>query len=237
MMILSLTVCLLFDMLNNNMDIKYLGHSSFRITCSTASIVTDPFSQKMVGIKYPKVEADIVTVSHNHEDHNKSELVGGNPLILDIPGEYEKQNVRITGFDVYHDEKEGTVRGKNILFKFEMDELSVLHCGDLGHTLTNEMIEEIGEVDILLIPIGGFFTIGPSEAVMVVREIEPKIVIPMHYNHSGLNQEEFSHLTSLPEFVSAMGASDIEPLAKYSVKKSDLELMDGVKLVELVITG
>lgn len=232
-----MTVCVKFVMLTTIMDIKYLGHSSFKITSTKACVVTDPFSSEMVGIKFPKVEADIVTISHQHEDHNKSELVGGNPLILDIPGEYEKQNVRITGFDVYHDEKDGQERGKNILYKFEMDDLSILHCGDLGHTLSNEMIEEIGEVDILLIPIGGVYTIGPSDAVTVVREIEPKIVIPMHYNHSGLNQASFAGLSGLPEFISAMGASDIEPLAKYSVKKSDLELMDGVKLVELVITG
>jgi L-ascorbate metabolism protein UlaG (beta-lactamase superfamily) len=143
-------------------------------------------------------------------------------LLVDIPGEYEKQGARITGFPVYHDKKQGAERGRNTLFKIEIDNLSVLHCGDLGHILDDELIEEINGVDILLIPVGGFYTINAVEAVTIVRKIEPSIVIPMHYNHPKLNQQVFEKLAPVSEFLTKMGVGQIEPIAKLVVKKEEL---------------
>lgn len=210
------------------MEIKYFGHSSFFLKGKTATVVTDPFDPQMVGLKFPKVEASIVTVSHQHQDHNRSDLISGNPLVVDIPGEYEKQEVRITGFSVYHDKKQGEERGSNTLFKIEMDNISLLHCGDLGHILNDELIEEISGVDVLLIPVGGFYTIDADEAVAMVRKIEPSIVIPMHYNTSKLNQQGFGKLAPVANFLTKIGAGEIEPVKKLVVKKE--ELGEGMKV-------
>jgi len=204
------------------MDIKYFGHSAFFIKGKTTTVVTDPFDPQMVGLKFPKIEADIVTVSHQHQDHNRSDLISGNPLVINIPGEYEKQQVRITGFPVFHDKKLGSERGKNTLFKIEMDNLSVLHCGDLGHILDDELIEEINGVDILLIPVGGFYTIDADEAATIVRKIEPSIVIPMHYNHPKLNQQTFGKLLPVSIFLNKMGIEEALPVKKLTVKKEEL---------------
>jgi len=220
---LSLTVKAPSVILLSHMDIRYLGHSSFKLSGSSAKVVTDPFDPAQVGLKYSKQECDIVTVSHEHGDHNKTDFMIGDPLIIDIPGEYERKGIRVTGFESFHDDKQGAERGKNILFKIEIDDVSILHCGDLGHMLTNEMIEEIGEVDVLLVPSGGFYTIAADEAATIVRAIEPHIVIPMHYGHPDMNPELAGKLAPLSTFLSAMGGQTVEPLNKLTVKKSELE--------------
>lgn len=204
------------------MDIKYFGHASFLLRGKDASVVTDPFDSKMVGIKFPAIEASVVTVSHAHPDHNAVAEVGGSPLVVDNAGEYEKQGIRIFGYESYHDNSKGAERGKNTLFKIEIDDLSILHCGDLGHVLEDELIEEIEGVDILLIPVGGFYTISADEAVKIVSKIEPSIVIPMHYNSPKLNQESFSKLTPVSDFLSKIGSPTVEPIKKLTVKKADL---------------
>jgi L-ascorbate metabolism protein UlaG (beta-lactamase superfamily) len=217
------------------MDIKYFGHSSFFLKGKTATVVTDPFDPQMVGLKFPKIEADVVTISHQHQDHNQAHLVGGNPLVIDIPGEYEKQGIKISGFPVYHDQKQGAERGKNTLFKIEADNLSLLHCGDLGHVLSDEIIEEINGVDVLLIPVGGFYTIDPDEAAAIVRKIEPSIVIPMHYNTPRLNQQQFGKLAPVSEFLSKIGGEETQPIKKLSVKKE--ELGEEMKMVVMEISS
>lgn len=205
------------------MEIKYLGHASFFLKGKTGAVVTDPFDPQMVGIKFPSITADIVTVSHDHQDHSRGDLVGGSPLVINLAGEYEKQKIRVYGFNVFHDEKNGKERGKNILFKIEMDDVCILHCGDLGHLLSDEAIEEIGEVDVLLVPVGGFYTIGADQATAIVKEIEPSIVIPMHYNNPKLNQEAFGKLAPISDFLTKMGVSAIEPVKKLVVKKEEMK--------------
>src|SRR3989344_3526841 len=157
------------------MEIKYLGHASFLIKTKTAKLVTDPFDSDMVGLKFPKIEADVVTVSHGHKDHNQvknvSGINGADPLIIDMPGEFEKMGVRIFGFQSFHDKTQGTERGENILYKFESEGISVLHCGDLGVVPEENFLELIGEVDILMVPTGGFYTINSDEAVQLVKRI------------------------------------------------------------------
>lgn len=217
------------------MEIKYLGHASFQLKGKSGSVITDPFDSKMVGLKFPAVEADIVTISHQHPDHDQVALVGGTPQIIDIPGEYEKQKIRVTGWGVFHDGKSGEERGKNTIYKIEIDEVSILHCGDLGHILSEELVEEIGPVDVLLIPVGGFFTIGADEANQVIHEIEPSIVIPMHYNDPKLNQEVFAKLAPLSDFLTKVGVSQIEPVKKLSLKKA--EMTEEMKVVVMEITN
>lgn len=204
------------------MDIRYLGHSSFHIKTKTASIVTDPYNPEMVGLKFPKTEADIVTVSHHHPDHDFVQAVSGTPIVFDWPGEFEKLSVRIFGFSSFHDGKKGEERGENIMYKFEAEDISLLHCGDLGHSLTDAMVEDIGAIDIVCIPVGGTYTINASQAVDIVKKLEPSIIIPMHYNHPKLNQDKFGTLSPLSEFMEKMGNPEVVPTQKLTVKKEDL---------------
>lgn len=215
------------------MDIQYLGHSSFYIKASSGSIITDPFNPEIVGLKYPKKEADIVTISHEHEDHNFISVINGEPFICRYPGEYEKGGIHITGYPSYHDNKGGAERGKNILFKIEIDKMTILHCGDLGYTLTNEAIEEIGDIDVLMIPVGGVYTIKSEQAVEIVQEIEPSYVIPMHFFHSGMNEKVFGELEKVDSFVQKMGIESVQKVKKLSLKKETQEDTCSVVLFEI----
>src|SRR5450830_164474 len=219
------------------MEIKYLGHSSFLIKTKTAKVVTDPYDPEMVGLKFPKTEADVVTVSHSHKDHNQIKNVSGingvDPLIIDMPGEFEKMGVRIFGFQSYHDKTKGSERGENILYKFEAEGLSVLHCGDLGVIPEESFLETIGEVDILMVPVGGFYTIDADEAFQLVKRIEPAIVIPMHYNHSKLDQKNFNQLTGVNEFTKKFGLDNPIPLPKLVYKKEEIEQEMKVVVLEI----
>lgn len=203
------------------MDIIFLGHSSFRIKGKTASIVTDPFDSKMVGLKFSPVEADIVTVSHNHADHSQISLVKNVKKVIQGPGEYEIMGISILGFNSYHDAKEGEERGRNTIYVFEVDGLRIAHLGDLGHELSEGLVEDLGDIDILMIPVGGEFTIGIGKAVSVVQAIEPSIIIPMHYQTSGLNPANFAKLAPVEDFLKEVGLA-VENLPKLSLKKEEL---------------
>ena len=177
------------------MIITWQGHSCFKIQDKVGSdgvtVVTDPFD-KEVGLKVPNFEADIVTVSHQHHDHNNVEALRGNPFVIDCAGEYDFKGVLIEGIDSYHDEKEGVERGGNIIYRIEIDDISVTHLGDLGHTLNDAQIEKLAGTDILLIPVGGKFTIDAEKAVEVISQIEPRIVIPMHYKTKDSKNEQLN---------------------------------------------
>lgn len=141
------------------MDISFLGHSAFKLKGKTASVVTDPYDPS-IGLKFPKTEADIVTITHDHLDHNAADQVGGNPFVISGPGEYEVKGIKIIGVPSFHDEKKGEVRGKNTIYNIKIDGLYICHLGDLGQTeLGSEQSDAIGQVDVLLIPVGGFYTI------------------------------------------------------------------------------
>jgi len=201
------------------MDISWLGHASFKLKGKAATVVTDPYEQQ-IGFKFPKTEADIVTVSHTHFDHNATGAVGGEPFIIDGVGEYEIKGVSIIGVDSFHDEKKGAERGKNILFNIQIDEVNVAHLGDLGQeALTTEQIEELGNVDVLLIPVGGFYTIDAPTAAKIVAQIEPKIVIPMHYATEGLT---IKSLEGVDKFLKEMAKETGEKLAKLAITKEKL---------------
>lgn len=203
------------------MDISYLGQASFRLRGKNASLVTDPYDPKMLGLKFSGVSADIVTVSHQHPDHNQTQLVKYTEKVIEGPGEYEVKGVSITGYSTFHDDKKGELRGKNTIYLIEMDDIRILHLGDLGHKLSDELVEEIGDVDILMIPVGGFYTIDSSIASEVVREIEPKIVIPMHYSVTGMNPEISSKLANVDKFLSEVGLP-VERTIKLSVRKEEI---------------
>ena len=204
------------------MDIKYIGHASFLIKTKEARIITDPFDPKSTGLKFPKNDAEIVTISHAHADHNATAQIAGAPLVIDWPGEFEKKGVRIYGFKTFHDKKQGAERGANVIYKLESEGIGILHCGDLGHILSDELIEDLGEIHVLMVPVGGFYTITAEEAAQLVQKIEPSIVIPMHYNVPSLNQEVYGKLTGVDTLLTAVGAEKQEALQKLTLKKEDL---------------
>ena len=204
------------------MDITYLGHASFRIKGKGAVVVTDPYDSDMVGLKFPKISADIVTVSHSHKDHSDLTEISDYKKVVKGPGEYEISGVSIIGISSFHDAIQGQERGKNTLYLIEIDDMRVVHLGDLGHKLTEATIEEIGGVDILMIPTGGVYTIDASLAAEIVREIAPSITIPMHYFVTGINEEEFGKLSGVDEFLKDVGLP-VENLDKLSIKKADIQ--------------
>lgn len=214
------------------MDITYLGHSSFKIKTKTATVVTDPFDPQMVGFKYSGVEGDIVTVSHNHADHNAYAKVGGVKKILEGPGEYEISGVSIMGFPSFHDTKGGEERGKNTIYVIEADGLRIAHLGDLGHVISDEIIDEMGSIDILMIPVGGFYTINPKEAVEVCSKIDPYFIIPMHYKTEGINLSQFEHLEPKEMFLKEIGMT-VETLPKFTIKKEDIVEDQSTKVIVL----
>lgn len=189
-----------------NMDITYFGHSSFRIKGKKASLVTDPFDKNSVGFKYPSnIKADIVTISHDHDDHNNRSAVKGEPKVLNGPGEYEVKGISVIGLPSYHDDKKGEERGKNTIYIIEVDEYRIVHLGDLGHKLSDSMIGQIGDVDVLLVPVGGVYTIDSKAASELVKSVEPKIAIPMHYKTKKHNPKVFSELTDEKPFLAEVG--------------------------------
>lgn len=214
------------------MDITYLGHSSFKIKTRSATIITDPFDPQMVGLKYTGVEGEIVTVSHNHPDHNATARVSGVKKVVEGPGEYEIAGVSITGYQTFHDNKKGEERGINTVYVFEAEGLRIAHLGDLGHTLSDDLVSEMGSIDILMIPVGGFFTIGPKEAAAEASEIDPYFIFPMHYKVPEMNQKEFAKLEPKETFLKEIGMT-VEVLPKFSIKKEDILEDQGAKVIVL----
>jgi len=215
------------------MEITYLGHSSFRLKGRSATVVTDPFDPAMVGLKFPKVTADFVTVSHQHDDHNKVDLVAEIKTTIAGPGEYEVGGISVIGIETYHDEDKGAKRGKNTIYIYEMDELRLAHLGDLGHKLSEEILEEIGSLDVLMIPVGGVYTITPEIAAEIVRSIEPSITLPMHYKVEGLNTQTFGELSGVDHFIQD-AALPADVMEKLVIKKG--ELLEGDKKIVVLKT-
>jgi L-ascorbate metabolism protein UlaG (beta-lactamase superfamily) len=214
-----------------NMEISYLGHSSFRIKGKLAVLVTDPFDA-YVGFKFPKVEADIVLVSHDHQDHNQKELVEGNPYVIEGPGEYEVKGVSVLGLATYHDEVAGEKRGKNTVYRIELEGMSLCHLGDLGHSLSSAQLGEVNGVDVLFVPVGGLYTIGPKRAVEVIGQIEPKIVIPMHYRVAEQKgNETFAGLSTVEDFLKEIG-EEATPQPKLLISRDRLPLEREVVVLE-----
>lgn len=197
------------------MEISYLGHASFRVKGKTATVVTDPYDEKCG--KFPKdTAADIVTVSHHHTDHDQTKLVGP-AFVVDGPGEYEVKGVSVIGVHSWHDDKNGAERGGNTIYVIEIDGLRVVHLGDLGHKLTQDQLDDIGPIDVAMVPIGGKYTIDPAVAGEVVKQLDPWVVIPMHYQQEGLDQKAFGELKGVNEFLKEMGKPDVQPVSKFVI--------------------
>ena len=205
------------------MQIIWHGQACFQIISSRAknnhvNIVIDPFDES-TGLRLPKLEADILLVTHQHHDHNNIKAVSGNPLIIEGPGEYEKKEVFIQGISSFHDASLGKERGANTIYTIEAEDLRLCHLGDLGQKeLTPEQLEKIGEVNILMIPVGGTYTMSIKEIVKVMSQIEPNLTIPMHYQIPKLKIK----LDGLDKFLKAVGVKKLEPLPKLMIKKKDI---------------
>jgi len=213
--------------------IYWAGQSCFQISVSnsrdhSADIVIDPFDET-IGLKLPNLSADILLVTHNHYDHNNIKGVKGEPFVIQGPGEYEVKEVFINGIPSFHDDKEGKERGQNTIYVIEAEDMRFCHLGDLGQKqLTDDQLEKIDSVDVLMIPVGGNFTISSIEAQKVISQIEPKIVIPMHYNLPKLKM----NLDDVAKFLKSMGKNSVVPQDKFTVKTSTLP-KDGMEIVVL----
>jgi len=201
------------------MEITWLGHSCFRLKGAQSTVITDPYPPDL-GYTSVKQTARIVTVSHQHPGHSYLEGVGGEPKIIKGPGEYEVANTLIIGLATFHDREEGRQKGKNTVYVIALDEISVCHLGDLGHVLTAQQVEEIGNVDVLLIPVGGISTINATSAAEIVRQLEPKIVIPMHYKTPAISRE----LEPVDRFLKEMSVKDTTTRPKLVVTKNNLPI-------------
>jgi len=182
------------------MRIKYLGHATFMITSDTGvKIITDPY-QTGPDLTYGEIteSADIVTVSHRHLDHGNVAAVKGNPEVVSRAGRSEAKGIEVKGIASYHDEAGGSLRGNNIIFCFELDGIRVCHLGDLGHLLDDKQVKEMGSVDILLIPVGGYYTIDAQAATEVCSQLQPKVIIPMHYK----TEKGIPDIAGVDEFLS-----------------------------------
>ena len=163
------------------LNIRWLGHSCFLFTNQEGlRVLTDPFNEK-IGYPVPHIETDIVTVSHHHHDHDSVQVLPGKPQVVDGEGQHNYSGLSIQGTATFHDAEQGAKRGKNTLFSFTMDGVRIVHLGDLGHLLTPDQLADVGQVDIACIPVGGFYTIDAEQAYQVVQQLNPKIVLPMHY--------------------------------------------------------
>ena len=221
------------------MDIYFYGQACVRLKGRNASVLIDPYKEEFTGLKLPReLSADLAISTHNHDDHNNLDIVTGAQIKITGPGEYEVKGVSVVGVSTFHDKQshvpdgtwqslpsadaegkeEGSQRGRNTVYNVSIDGLNIVHLGDLGHKLSEEQIDEIGETDILLVPVGGVYTIDAKTASDVVSQLEPKIVIPMHYKLPGLKFE----LDPVENFLKEMGFDAVEPLPKLSVTKDKL---------------
>ncbi|MDD4802876.1 MAG: MBL fold metallo-hydrolase [Syntrophomonas sp.] len=170
------------------MKIKWRGHASFIIEAGSKKIITDPFAEQY-GYPLHPVSADIVTISHEHRDHNAVETIEGQPRIIRGAGLETMGEITIQGIASFHDKQQGQERGQNTIYKISAESIELVHLGDLGQMLSAEQVREIGKVDVLLLPVGGRYTIDAPEAVKTVNLLQPKIVIPMHYSTPHLTFE------------------------------------------------
>jgi L-ascorbate metabolism protein UlaG (beta-lactamase superfamily) len=215
------------------MQITWHGQALFQITSNPAKnslvrIVIDPFD-KSVGLRLPKLEAEILLVTHQHYDHNNIKEVHGNPVTIDGPGEYEVKGIFIQGINSFHDDSHGKDRGENTIYVIEAEGIKICHLGDLGQAeLTEEQVDAIGDIDVLMIPVGGTYTVSAKEAIKIMSQIEPRIIIPMHYHIPKLKIK----LDPVNKFLKAFGIKSLTPVKKLSLKKKDIHT-DEAKIITL----
>jgi L-ascorbate metabolism protein UlaG (beta-lactamase superfamily) len=208
------------------LDVTWLGHGCFRLRGRSAAVVTDPYPPS-IGLKLSRLDADLVTISHEHENHNYTQAVR-DAYEIRGPGEYEVAGVSVIGVPTFHDAEKGAKHGRNTVYLIEIDEVRVCHLGDLGHKLDDAEAEAISSPDVLLVPVGGNTAINAVQAAEVVRQLEPRFVVPMHYAIPGLKLQ----LDSLDRFLKEMAVTASEPQPKLSVQKSSGEYDTKVVVLE-----
>lgn len=205
------------------MNIYWYGQSFFKFEGDKSTLVADPFDNSY-GLKIPRLTADIVTVSHDHTDHNNVDIIKGvedeGPFVITGPGEYEVKGIFVQGLASFHDNKEGAERGENTIYRYDIDGIRIAHLGDLGHALTDFELSKLEGIDILIIPVGGDITIDAKQATELISQVEPRIVIPMHYNIPGLKTK--AKLDDLSAFCKEIGVCPKEKINKYKITKKDL---------------
>lgn len=212
------------------MKISWLGHSSFRLEESTGTVVvTDPFDAGIVGYEMPKTRADIVTISHDHGDHNALSRIEGNPIVLDRIGAFEIEGVHIASLRSYHDNKGGAKRGENRVFTFRMDGVDICHMGDIGEECQMSFVEALGSVNVLLLPVGGNYTIDAEQAKEYVDLIMPDIVIPMHYKTKDADID----IDKLDDFLKLFDDEDIEYVSGNTIEFDRRFDSDSTKVIVL----
>jgi len=209
------------------LDVTWLGHGCFRLRGRNAAVVTDPYPPA-IGLKLPRLEADLVTISHEHENHSYTSVMRDGAHEIHGPGEYEVAGVSVIGIPTFHDGEKGSKEGRNTVYVIEIDDVRICHLGDLGHKLEDVDAESIGTTDVLLVPVGGKTAINASLAAEVVRQLEPRFVVPMHFAIPGLKVE----LESVDRFLSEMGVTAAEPQPKLTVQASSGEYETKVVLLE-----
>lgn len=203
------------------MTITYHGHSCFKLKGKLGTVVTDPFNDS-VGFSPSALSADIVTISHDHSDHNAISKVKGTsrkdkPFVIDFPGEYEVGGISVFGTKVFHDDEKGAKRGPNLINVILMDGVRICHLGDLGHELTEAQISKIGIIDVLFLPVGGVYTVDPQRAIKIARSLDPSVIIPMHYKTSEHNTDTFGEMKTVEEFLNEYG-SEVKPVEKLNIE-------------------
>jgi L-ascorbate metabolism protein UlaG (beta-lactamase superfamily) len=209
------------------MEIDWFGHACFRLRGREGTVITDPYS-KEIGLSFPRPRGDIVTISHAHPGHSSANGVKGDPKVIDGPGEYEIKNIFVTGVPTAHDKKGGKDRGTNTVYVFDIDGLTICHLGDLGHVPTQPQAEAFGNVNVLLVPVGGVSTIGAADAAEIVAMLEPQIVIPMHFQHPDLKFK----LDAATKFFREMGIKALAEVPSFKVTKDSLPESTQVVLLE-----
>lgn len=199
------------------MDVTWLGHGCFRLRGRSAAVVTDPYPPA-VGLKLSRMDAEVVTVSHDHENHSYTQVIREGAYEIRGPGEYEVAGVSVIGIPTYHDADKGAKHGRNTVYLIEIDDVRVCHLGDLGHKLDDTEAEAVASPDVLLVPVGGEPALNGAQAAEVVRQLEPRYVIPMHYAIPGLKLK----LEPIDRFLKEMGVASAEPQPKLAVQKSSV---------------
>lgn len=206
-------------------EITWLGHACFRLKSKEATIIADPYD-KSLGIGSVGQRADIVTVSHDHPHHNAVSAVKGEPFVISSPGEFEVRGVFVTGVWSFADDKGGKEQGRNNIFLFHLDDLSVCHLGSLGHTLNSRQVEALGSIDVLLVPLGGQAALPAAKVSEVISQLEPRVVVPMHYPANG------DAATHLEPFMKEMGLKEWTTQDKLALKAADLGETTQVMVLE-----
>ncbi len=212
------------------MKIKWFGHSCFRLTAENGTkIIIDPY-HNMLGYKLPEIDAHIVTTSHDHGDHNNVGAVKGDFVHIKDSGKFSQEGIEIKGIQTFHDKVSGKKRGKNIVYSFRIDGLNVCHCGDLGHPLSLEQINEIGKVDILILPIGGRAVLDAIGATEVMKQLNPAVVIPMHYRTKALGILGFI-FGKVDTFI-AVSKKDAKNYKELDVNLSNIKGLPGIAVLQ-----